>query len=469
MARMSLTLPPGFRFHPTDVELVMYYLKRKVMGKKLHFEAISEINIHNFAPWDLPDKACLKGKDLEWFFFCPIEKKYASGFRVKRATDNGYWKITGKDRNVFYNDKIVGTVKTLVFHLGQAPFGKRTDWIIHEYRIIDEELAATGAQDNYVLCKVFKKNGLGPRNGSFVGALFDEADWASDDIDIAQNHIISSQCNGPTFALVLPEKQSPSVGPGINDPGSISAYCPLFPMGPSTSQVLVDEPDAEMERLLGWFLDCNVNNTMLPLNDNGNLEADLIGKGKNIVVPGFDGNDTNTSTDVQAYQTQMNECGIDFSRVMQKDGLVAPLNFSAVGGTGTEQFQMCDRVGSYFNEKMEGGNLSYAAHYASCMGQLPLLPEESEIEGFLNMAQLENGNYYHESNAPYASDFLSQPHVPPEESNMADSFLNVVQMENDNYYHGSNATCGLDTSYRQLHDGGLYYQDMETGEYDDNQ
>ncbi|XP_073123697.1 uncharacterized protein [Henckelia pumila] len=427
MARMSLTLPPGFRFHPTDVELVMYYLKRKVMGKKLHFEAISEINIHNFAPWDLPEKACLKGKDLEWFFFCPREKKYASGFRVKRATDDGYWKVTGKDRNIFYKNKIVGTVKTLVFHLGHAPAGKRTDWIIHEYMIIDEELAATGTQDNYVLCKVFKKNGLGPRNGSFVGAIFDEADWASDDIDIAQNHIISSQCNGPTFALVLPEKQSLSVGPGINDTGSTSVYCPLSPTGPSTSQLLVDEPGAEMERLLAWFLDCNMNDTMLPLKDNGNLEADhLIGKGKNIVLPCFGGNDIITSTNVQAYHTQISEAGIDFP-VMQKDGLVAPLNFYAAVG-GTEQFQMCDRVGSYFNENLQGGNLPGAANYPSCMGQLPLLPEESETEGFLNVAQMEDDGYYHGSNAAYASDFLSQPPVPPEESNMADSFLNVVQM-----------------------------------------
>lgn len=47
-------LPPGFRFHPTDVELVMYYLKRKVMGKKLHFEAITELNIYKFSPWELP-------------------------------------------------------------------------------------------------------------------------------------------------------------------------------------------------------------------------------------------------------------------------------------------------------------------------------------------------------------------------------------------------------------------------------
>lgn len=52
MARTSL--PPGFRFHPTDVELVMYYLKRKALGKKFHFEAIAELNIYKFGPWDLP-------------------------------------------------------------------------------------------------------------------------------------------------------------------------------------------------------------------------------------------------------------------------------------------------------------------------------------------------------------------------------------------------------------------------------
>lgn len=52
MVRTSL--PPGFRFHPTDVELVKYYLKRKITGKKLHFEAISEVDIYKYAPSDLP-------------------------------------------------------------------------------------------------------------------------------------------------------------------------------------------------------------------------------------------------------------------------------------------------------------------------------------------------------------------------------------------------------------------------------
>jgi hypothetical protein len=52
-------LPPGFRFHPTDVELVSYYLKRKIMGKTLFVEAISEVELYKFAPWDLPGNSLL--------------------------------------------------------------------------------------------------------------------------------------------------------------------------------------------------------------------------------------------------------------------------------------------------------------------------------------------------------------------------------------------------------------------------
>ena len=47
-------LAPGFRFHPTDVELVKYYLKRKILGKKLLVEAIAEVDIYKHTPWDLP-------------------------------------------------------------------------------------------------------------------------------------------------------------------------------------------------------------------------------------------------------------------------------------------------------------------------------------------------------------------------------------------------------------------------------
>lgn len=48
------SLAPGFRFHPTDVELVRYYLKRKVLGKKFMTNAIAEVDIYKFEPLDLP-------------------------------------------------------------------------------------------------------------------------------------------------------------------------------------------------------------------------------------------------------------------------------------------------------------------------------------------------------------------------------------------------------------------------------
>ena len=47
-------LPPGFRFYPTDEELVAYYLRRKVSCKPFRVDAISEIEVYKTEPWDLP-------------------------------------------------------------------------------------------------------------------------------------------------------------------------------------------------------------------------------------------------------------------------------------------------------------------------------------------------------------------------------------------------------------------------------
>lgn len=49
-----MSLPPGFRFHPTDDELVGYYLKRKVDGLKIELEVIPVIDLYKFEPWELP-------------------------------------------------------------------------------------------------------------------------------------------------------------------------------------------------------------------------------------------------------------------------------------------------------------------------------------------------------------------------------------------------------------------------------
>ncbi|XP_042397459.1 NAC domain-containing protein 86-like [Zingiber officinale] len=170
MAPMSL--PPGFRFHPTDEELIVYYLKRKINGRRIELEIIPEVDLYKCEPWQLPEKSFLPSKDLEWYFFSPRDRKYPNGSRTNRATQAGYWKATGKDRKVNSQRRAVGMKKTLVYYRGRAPHGSRTDWIMHEYRLDDMECenAAAGLQDAYALCRVFKKTEPGPKMVEHYGA-----------------------------------------------------------------------------------------------------------------------------------------------------------------------------------------------------------------------------------------------------------------------------------------------------------
>lgn len=45
---------PGFRFHPTEEELLNFYLKNTILGKKLHYHVIGILNIYRHDPWFLP-------------------------------------------------------------------------------------------------------------------------------------------------------------------------------------------------------------------------------------------------------------------------------------------------------------------------------------------------------------------------------------------------------------------------------
>ncbi|KAK1370769.1 NAC domain-containing protein [Heracleum sosnowskyi] len=161
-----VSLPPGFRFHPTDEELVAYYLKRKINGGKIELEVIREVDLYKCEPWDLPGKSLLPSKDLEWYFFSPRDRKYPNGSRTNRATRAGYWKATGKDRKVNSQMRAVGMKKTLVYYRGRAPHGLRSDWVMHEYRLDERECeTASGLQmqDAYALCRIFKKSLNAPK------------------------------------------------------------------------------------------------------------------------------------------------------------------------------------------------------------------------------------------------------------------------------------------------------------------
>ncbi|CAA7401940.1 unnamed protein product [Spirodela intermedia] len=154
-----LELPPGFRFHPTDEELITHYLVEKVADREFSARAIGEVDFNKCEPWELPWRA--KMGEKEWFFFGVKDRKYPTGLRTNRATDAGYWKATGKDKEIRGGRSLVGMKKTLVFYRGRAPKGEKTNWIMHEYRLDGKSsysLPNKSSEIEWVLCKVFQKN-----------------------------------------------------------------------------------------------------------------------------------------------------------------------------------------------------------------------------------------------------------------------------------------------------------------------
>ncbi|KAJ1389320.1 NAC domain [Sesbania bispinosa] len=122
----SNNLPPGFRFHPTDEELILHYLRKKVAFIPLPVSIIAEVDIYKFDPWELP-----------------VLETASTQMEPNRAAASGYWKATGTDKSIVASwaggrvKEIFGVKKSLVFYKGRPPKGVKTNWIMHEYRLID--------------------------------------------------------------------------------------------------------------------------------------------------------------------------------------------------------------------------------------------------------------------------------------------------------------------------------------------
>ncbi|PPD80265.1 hypothetical protein GOBAR_DD22807 [Gossypium barbadense] len=218
-----MDLPPGFRFHPTDEELIHQYLYKKVLGINFSSIAIGEVDLNKSEPWNLPWKA--KMGEKEWYFFCVRDRKYPTGLRTNRATDSGYWKATGKDKEIYMGKSLVGMKKTLVFYQGRAPKGAKTNWVMHEYRLDGkfsiQNLPKT-AKNEWVICRVFQKS--------------------SDGKKIPISSLVKASCLsnelGPATGLPPLMDSSPYNGRKSEPVFADSTYVPCFsnPIGSQTNQ-----------------------------------------------------------------------------------------------------------------------------------------------------------------------------------------------------------------------------------------
>ncbi|KAF5450532.1 hypothetical protein F2P56_030871 [Juglans regia] len=153
MDALSPKLRPWMRFHPPD-DMAIDLLRAKITGNDDLVDFIPEAQSCEWEPWDLKiwlDSRCIKTAYPEWWFFSRLDLKHRSGNRSNRATNAGYWKVTGKDKKIMSELGMIGKKKFLVFCRGRGK-GEKTNWTIHEYHI------AHPGQNAFVLCRLSYKH-----------------------------------------------------------------------------------------------------------------------------------------------------------------------------------------------------------------------------------------------------------------------------------------------------------------------
>ncbi|KAL3515568.1 hypothetical protein ACH5RR_022470 [Cinchona calisaya] len=161
MGDNNVNLPPGFRFYPTDEELVAHFLHRKVSLLPCHPDVIPDLDLYPYDPWDLDGKAMAEGN--KWYFY--------SRRTQSRITGNGYWKALGVDEPILSSTsgQKVGMKKCYVFYFGEPSEGAKTNWIMQEYRLSDNGSSSSTTRSSkkrqskidyskWVVCRVYERN-----------------------------------------------------------------------------------------------------------------------------------------------------------------------------------------------------------------------------------------------------------------------------------------------------------------------
>ena len=67
-------VPPGFRFHPTEEELLQYYLRKKVSYEKIDLDVIRDVDLNKLEPWDIQGYHVMHLSI--YLYLCELEFKY---------------------------------------------------------------------------------------------------------------------------------------------------------------------------------------------------------------------------------------------------------------------------------------------------------------------------------------------------------------------------------------------------------
>ncbi|KAH0893188.1 hypothetical protein HID58_055617 [Brassica napus] len=180
---MEHEIPVGFRFYPTEVELISFYLRFQLNGGNATIHSLIPIlDVFSVEPTQLPSTYAItilddyveslisdlagescRGDAEQWLFFVPRQEREARGGRPSRTTGLGYWKATGSPGPVFSpENRVIGVKKTMVFYIGKAPTGRKTKWKMNEYKGIDETASVSTIpklRHEFSVCRIYIKSG----------------------------------------------------------------------------------------------------------------------------------------------------------------------------------------------------------------------------------------------------------------------------------------------------------------------
>ncbi|KAH7841782.1 hypothetical protein Vadar_034303 [Vaccinium darrowii] len=160
-----MILPPGYLFRPTDEELLVFYLGRKIKGVPLPCDVVIERDIYGVgdkAPWQIffdkdPWEICKNGMKTERTIYVFTNLIKASKNRIARIAGCGAWHAeTALEQLVDDYGRVIGYKRMLCFQITNESgvmdkIVTKGHWIMHEY-----SLSGGGDGDNTecVLCRI---------------------------------------------------------------------------------------------------------------------------------------------------------------------------------------------------------------------------------------------------------------------------------------------------------------------------
>ncbi|KAL4290421.1 hypothetical protein GQ457_14G004920 [Hibiscus cannabinus] len=148
----GIKLPIGFRFHPTDEELVVHYLNRKALCLPLPASVIPEFDVLWTDPWSLPAG---DSKENNYYFFSTRN----GNKKRERVAGSGYWKPIGKEKPILASgtNVAVGMRKAFIFQESNCSNGTKNRWLLFQYRLVDSVMATQISDGDWFVFRVFQR------------------------------------------------------------------------------------------------------------------------------------------------------------------------------------------------------------------------------------------------------------------------------------------------------------------------